>query len=180
MSTGTLSTRTRRARVAALMLTAAPVAMAEVVAVSTGGFELTQSVDVPLPSAAAFERFVAIGDWWSDAHTYGGQARRLRIEARPGGCWCEALPGRRGGVEQMRVVHVDRPHVIRFAGRLGPLQELGAQGAMTVRFAADGVGTRVTPSYLVSGFRAAGVADLAPLVDAVLDEQLRRFATPGR
>jgi hypothetical protein len=80
----------------------------------------------------------------------------------------------------MRFVYVDRSRVIRSEGGLGPLQQLGAQGAMTVTFAAAVAGTRVTLSYRVSPFRPEGFADLAPLVDGVPDEQLRRLAAEGR
>lgn len=155
--------------------TAAPRAAAEVLAVDAGGFELRQVVESRLAPADAFRRFAVLADWWSDAHTYSGQARNLSLDLRPGGCWCEQLAGQ-GGVEHMRVVYVDPGRAVRFSGGLGPLQELGVAGVMTVSFKAIDGGTRVTMVYRVGGRRTGGFADLAPLVDQVLATQFARFA----
>jgi uncharacterized protein YndB with AHSA1/START domain len=175
-----MSSEALRTCLAGALAAAAPIAAAEVVAVSASGFQLAQRVDVSLPPAQAFDRFAAVGDWWSDDHTYSGQAHRMRIDLRPGGCWCETLPDRRGGVQHMQVVYVDRPRAMRFEGGLGPLQELGAHGAMTLSFAASGTGTKLTLAYRVAGFRAEGFANLAADVDRVRAEQLRRYADVDR
>lgn len=148
-------------------------AHAEVVVVDANGFELRQSVELPRKPDAAFQRFADIGAWWNGSHTYSGDARNLSLELRPGGCWCEKLAG--GGVQHMSVVYVDAPRAIRFSGGLGPLQELGIGGAMTVGFAPTPAGTRVTLVYRVGGYRKGGFADLAPIVDAVIAEQLARY-----
>jgi len=149
-------------------------AMAEVTANAPQGFESRHVAFVDLTPQAAYQRFIAIESWWAGSHTYSGDARRLSLDARPGGCWCERLEG--GGVEHMRVVYVDAGRAIRFEGGLGPLQELGVRGALTVSFEPAGAGSRVAMVYRVGGWRDTGFADLAPLVDAVLAEQFRSFA----
>ena len=165
----------RAALMAALLATVGNAARADVVTADAHGFELRSSVETTLRPDAAFRRFLAVAKWWSDDHTYSGQARRLRIDARPGGCWCESLPGG-GGVQHMTVAYVDAPRALRFLGGLGPLQELAVQGAMTVTFKQQGSGTRVTLVYRVAGQRAGGFAELAPVVDSVLRTQLGRYA----
>jgi uncharacterized protein YndB with AHSA1/START domain len=149
-------------------------ALAEVTALAPQGFESRHSAVVDLAPQAAYQRFIAIESWWAGSHTYSGDARRLSLDARAGGCWCERLDG--GGVEHMRVVYVDSGKAIRFEGGLGPLQELGVRGVLTVTFHAEGEGSRVTMAYRVGGWRDTGFADLAPLVDAVLAEQFKSFA----
>ncbi len=152
-------------------------ARAEVTDVGEQGFESRHVVQLPVKPEAAFARFAAISSWWNGDHTYSGKAENLTLDLKPGGCWCESLPGG-GGVQHMSVVYVDAPRALRFVGGLGPLQDLGAAGAMTVGFKPEGDGTRVTLVYRVGGYRKGGFAELAPLVDGVLAEQLKRYATP--
>lgn len=160
----------------AAMLIVAPcsTALAEVTTIGPHGFESRQIVTLGLPPEAAYRHFVAIPSWWAASHTYSGDASRLSLDVRVGGCWCERLDG--GGVEHMRVVYVDAGRMIRLEGGLGPLQELGVRGVLTVSFQPDGAGTRVTLVYRVGGWRDGGFADLAPVVDAVLAQQFERFA----
>jgi len=47
---------------------------------------------------------------------------------------------------------------------------------MDVRFDASGGGTTVTLDYRASGFVHANGDKLAPVVDKVLEQQLRRYA----
>jgi uncharacterized protein YndB with AHSA1/START domain len=148
--------------------------MADVTAVGPQGFESRHAATLAMTPDAAYRRFVAIESWWAASHTYSGDATRLSLDARVGGCWCERLDG--GGVEHLRVVYVDAGKAIRLEGGLGPLQELGVRGALTVTFEADGAGTRVGLVYRVGGWRDGGFAELAPIVDSVLAQQFERFA----
>jgi uncharacterized protein YndB with AHSA1/START domain len=159
---------------AQLALLGCSTALAEVTALAPQGFESRHSAVVDLAPQAAYQRFIAIASWWAGSHTYSGDARRLSLDARAGGCWCERLDG--GGVEHMRVVYVDAGKAIRFEGGLGPLQELGVRGVLTVTFRAEGAGSRVAMVYRIGGWRDTGFADLAPLVDSVLAEQFKSFA----
>src|SRR5690349_14228561 len=116
-----------------------------------------------------------IGRWWNPAHTYSGDAANLALSAKPGGCLCETLPGG-GFVKHMDVVYAAPGKALRLVGGLGPLQGMGAAGAMTFDFKAEGAITRVTVTYIVSGFApGAGLAAIAPPVEGVLAEQLTRF-----
>lgn len=160
----------------ALALLARPVAShAEVVARGPTGFQLRYAVSSPLPPQAAYERFLAIGRWWSDAHTYSGKAAALRIDPVPGGCWCETLPNA-GGVRHMTVAFVLPGKSLLFEGGLGPLLSMGVHGAMSVGFKARDAGSDVAVTYNVSGFAPADMEKMADLVDQVLTEQFGRFA----
>jgi hypothetical protein len=154
-------------------------AQAEVLSAGPGGFQLRHQVSTALAPDAAYQRFLSIARWWSDAHTYSGRAAGLSIDARPGGCWCEQLANG-GALRHMTAIYLDPGKALRFEGGLGPLQPMGATGVMTIAFkpAATGSGSAVTLVYNVSGYAAEGLAGIAPAVDQVLAEQLARFAAP--
>ena len=149
-------------------------AAAAVVFATPAGFEVRHEVTVSAPPERAFAAIVAVGRWWSDAHTYSGKAANLTIDPRPGGCFCETLAD--GGVEHMRVVYVDRGRALRLTGGLGPLQAEGVSGALTWTVAATDKGSKVSLSYVVGGYARGGMEPLAPLVDTVLGEQVARYA----
>ncbi len=157
---------------AALALTAGA-AHAEVADLSPTGFTLVQTATVKAPADKVYAALVDIGKWWNPAHSYSGKAANITIDAKPGGCWCEALSG--GGVEHMRVVFVSPGKMLRFQGGLGPLQTSGVSGAMDWTLAEkDGV-TTVTWTYSIGGYFKGGFNELAPGVDFVVGEQLGRF-----
>lgn len=157
-----------------LAAVAAPAA-AEVVHSAAHGFQVRQSVDLDISAEAAFERFADIGGWWSDSHTYGGKGSAMSLDARPGGCFCEALAGG-GGVEHMRVAFVDPGKRLVLSGSLGPLLTQATAGAMEVRFEPVPGGSKVTLDYRVAGFFDGGAEKLAGPVDGVLAAQLKRLA----
>jgi hypothetical protein len=150
-------------------------ARADVVSVGTIGFEVREQVVVPASPAQAYVQFVKIGTWWSKDHTYSRDASNLELTPRAGGCWCERLVDG-GSVKHMEVAAAQPGKQIVLIGGLGPLQTMGASGAMTVTFASEGAGTKVTLSYVVTGYSAQGFDKIAPAVDSVLSEQLKRYA----
>jgi hypothetical protein len=127
----------------------------------------------------AYAAFLRINRWWSDAHTYSGSAANLRIEARPGGCWCETLPDG-GFVRHMSLDYAAPGKALRLMGGLGPLQDMGVSGALSVQFEPREGGARIRFSYKVAGRIEGGFATLAPAVDRVLGEQLTRLAARDR
>jgi hypothetical protein len=171
--------RVRTSCVAMLIAGLAPTAAAraDVVSSAPDAFTVKHEAVVPLAPQAAYERLLRLADWWDPAHTYSGEATRLTLDAKPGGCWCESL--KNGGfVEHMRVVLAWPGTMLRLSGGLGPLQELGASGAMTFALKAEGAGTKVTLTYAVRG--AAGTLDkVAGPVDMVLGQAMARYGTVG-
>lgn len=122
--------------------------------------------------------------WWDSRHTWSTNAANLTLDARAGGCFCEILPdpaspkaAPRGSVEHMRVVYVERPRALRMVGALGPLQADAANATLTMQLkAGEKGGTQVLLEYVVSGYTRTPFEKLAPAVDAMLGEQVRRLA----
>jgi Polyketide cyclase / dehydrase and lipid transport len=145
-----------------VLLTWAAPAAATVTAVDPGGFTVSGSLHVAAPADKAYAVLVRPSLWWNGEHTYSGNAANLTMEARAGGCWCEALPGG-GSVQHMAVVYVDPGKVLRLRA---------LDGVMTFSLMSANGGTDITMRYVVGGYAPSGFKDLAPGVDEVLMEQL--------
>jgi uncharacterized protein YndB with AHSA1/START domain len=157
-----------------LSMTAATPATAAVVNAGEHGFEVQHSVNLVVPQPEAFAAFGQIGQWWNKEHTYSGDAKRMSLQMRPGGCFCEPLDGG-GGIEHMRVTYVQPGERVVLTGSLGPLLYEATSGVMDVKVERIAGGSRVTMNYRAAGFAKGGAAAMAPLVDQVLGEQMKRF-----
>ena len=152
-------------------------AIAEVLAASAQGFSLTIRTHTQAAPSMAYDAFVDIGRWWHPDHSYSGDAGNLSLQMQPGGAFLETLPGG-GFVKHMELVYADPGKEIRLLGGLGPLQAMGLNGALSVRFEpGEQGGTTVTMTYKVSGFAQGGLEGLAPIVDRVQREQMERHAS---
>jgi uncharacterized protein YndB with AHSA1/START domain len=138
------------------------------------GFEVQHSVNLVVSQPEAFAAFSQIGKWWNNEHTYSGDAKRMSLQLRAGGCFCEPLDNG-GGIEHMRVTFVQPGERIVLTGSLGPLLYEATTGVMDVKFERIAGGTRVTMNYRASGFAKGGAAAMAPLVDQVLGDQMKRY-----
>lgn len=155
---------------------AAP-ARAEVTAAAPTSFTISAEADVAAAPDRSWRALTQLPRWWSGAHTYSGDARRLSFDARAGGCWCERW-GDGQSVEHGRVVLVmehEGVRTLRVDGALGPLQEMGASGVLTFTVAPHASGAKITMTYRVAGDAALGLDQIAPLVDMVLMEQFTRL-----
>lgn len=151
-------------------------ANADVAAKAPDGFTIRIVAEAPLDRDSAWARLVDVASWWNGSHSYSGDAKSLSLDARAGGCWCEIWSG--GEVEHGRVVMVMPQQTLRVDGAFGPLQDLGVSAAMTFALA-DGSApgkTKLTLDYKVVGSSLSGLDQLAPIVDQVLAEQVKRFA----
>jgi len=155
------------------MLAAAP-ASAEVLSAGPNGFEVQHVVNLVIPQPKAFAAFGDVAQWWNKDHTYSGDAARMSMQVRPGGCFCETLDGG-GGIEHMRVTYVQPGERMVLTGSLGPLLFEATAGVMDVKVERIAGGSRVTMNYRAAGFAKGGAANMAPLVDQVLGEQMKRF-----
>lgn len=129
-------------------------------------------------SATPERVFAALGQierWWSDDHSYSGNAANLRMPLEAGACFCERWPA--GSVRHGTVVMVMPNRQVRVDAALGPLQELGATGVLTFSLKPTAAGTQIALTYRVSGDGTSALTRLAPAVNTVLDEQLGRLAT---
>lgn len=151
---------------------------AEVAAQSREGFVVTHELMLEGTPARAFDALTGeVNAWWDADHSYSGEADNLSLDARAGGCFCEQLANG-GSVEHMRVVFASPGKLLRMVGGLGPLQGMGASGAMEFALSPEGDDrARLQFRYTVGGFVPDGLAPLAEPVNGVLGGQLGRLAT---
>jgi len=154
-------------------------ARAEVVSAGPNGFHVRHSVQMVVPQQAAYAAFGQVGSWWNAEHTYSGKTANLSMALTAGGCFCERLDNG-GGIEHMRVSFVDPGKRIVLLGSLGPLLYEATSGVMDLTFERIAGGSKVTMDYKVSGFAEGGAEKLAPIVDAVLADQFKRYREYAR
>lgn len=162
----------------AAVLNSSPAA-AEVKGSSEHGFVIEHRATLVVPPEVAFRSIGNVRSWWSPDHTYSGSASNLSLELRPGGCFCERLEGG-GGVEHLRVSYLEPGKRVVLTGALGPLLNEGVTGVMDLQVERTAGGSVLKMSYKAAGFANGGAAQLAPVVDKVLGEQMKRlraFAT---
>lgn len=158
----------------ALLALAPASAGAEVVQASDHGFEVRETVPLVIPPDRAMAAFASIGAWWDPKHSYSGNAANLSLDLRPGGCFCERLPGG-GGIEHLRVTYLDPGKRAILTGGLGPLLYEAVSGVMDVQVEEIAGGSRLTIDYRVAGFANGGAVALASAVDAMLAAQMKRL-----
>jgi uncharacterized protein YndB with AHSA1/START domain len=158
-----------------LILSATPAA-AEVVNASPNGFEVRQTINLVVPANIAFQSFADLPRWWDPEHTYSGKSSNLSLNLSPGGCFCERFPDG-GGIEHMRVAYVEPGKRVILTGALGPLLYEATTGVMDVQVKTAAGGSQLTLDYRVAGFAAGGGDKLAPAVDQMLGEQMKRLRT---
>jgi uncharacterized protein YndB with AHSA1/START domain len=154
-------------------------AQAEVISAGPNGFHVRQSVQMVVPQQAAYAAFGDVKSWWNSDHTYSGKSANLTMALASGGCFCERLDNG-GGIEHMRVSYIDPGKRIVLTGSLGPLLYEATNGVMDMKFERIAGGSKVTMDYKVSGFAEGGAEKLAPIVDAVLADQFKRYREYAR
>lgn len=161
--------------VCALLLIASTPLAAELSNNSDTGFTVIQSVETKAEAFFAYRTMTAhIDQWWSEAHTWSGNAANLYIKIERNGCFCERLP-RGGNVEHLRLIYAAPGEELRFDGALGPLQTMPVFGRMIWKVGETESGSRVTFTYHVTGQAGAGLAEIAPAVDAMIGQQLENL-----
>lgn len=164
--------RTTALALAVLSGQLAPHAQAQEVA---DGFSISHEAVIEAPPDEVYRALTEqVGEWWNPQHTYSGDSANLSIDARPGGCFCEALADG-GGVEHMRVVHVAPGTMLRLSGGLGPLQAHGVSGNLTWELREADGSTAVELTYVVGGFMEGGLGRISGPVGAVIGGQLSRL-----
>jgi uncharacterized protein YndB with AHSA1/START domain len=163
-----------KAECAIALALAVPIATAEVAGVGASGFEVREKVHIGAAPDAVYAAVITPKRWWDPKHTYSGDAGRLTLDPKAGGCWCETLPGG-GAVEHLTVVYLEPGKAIRLRGALGPLQAMGVAGALTISLTPVEGGTDLTLTYAVGGYVKDGFDDLSKGVDGVLGLQVTRL-----
>ncbi|WP_369027257.1 SRPBCC family protein [Qipengyuania sp. RANM35] len=162
------------------LFSAAPVA-AEVVETRADGFVTRDTVTVAATSMKTWLALTKPGDWWTDAHTWSGDASNMTLVPQAGGCFCEKVPGEDrkdgfsldGSVQHMTVIQSYPLKVLRMRGGLGPLQGEPATGVLTITLKEVEGGTRVLWEYNVGGPMRYKIDEISKAVDGVMTQQLR-------
>ncbi|MGV6850947.1 MAG: SRPBCC domain-containing protein [bacterium] len=140
--------------------------LAEVTASGDNGFNIRIERAVPVSADVAYQQFIRINEWWISDHTWFGDAQKLLIQPKAGGCFCEIAP--QGQVLHMLVTYVSPGREIRMTGGLGPLQMMGVYGGMSWTFKDLGNNnSQIIQSYNVTGFSPDGFQKLAEIVNKV-------------
>jgi uncharacterized protein YndB with AHSA1/START domain len=150
-------------------------ASAEVVSSNANGFHIRHIVQVVVPAQLSYRAFTNLPAWWDNEHTYSGDPANMSLSPTAGGCFCERVPKTGGSVEHMRVALVEPGSRIVMTGSLGPLLYEATTGVMDVKVERIAGGSRVTLDYKAAGFANGNAPRLAPLVDSVLGNQMKRF-----
>lgn len=169
--------------IAALAVSAAMPVAAEVVETRDDGFVVRDAVSVAANPRETWLALTKPGDWWSDEHTWSGDASNMTLTPQAGGCFCERIPGQDGkdgfsldgSVSHAVVVQAYPLKVLRLRGGLGPLQSEPADGVLTITLKEIEGGTRVLWEYNVGGSMRYKPSELAEAVDGVISQQLKRL-----
>jgi uncharacterized protein YndB with AHSA1/START domain len=140
-----------------------------------GGFVITHRATLPTTPAQIWALLLRPSQWWSQAHTWSGNAANLTLNAAPGGCFCETLPNG-GFAEHARIIYAAPGAMLRLSGGFGPLQGEAISGTLTIALTSAGDGqTALTFTYVVGGQAQYDLSAIAPAVDGVIGEQHTRL-----
>lgn len=149
--------------------------LCEVVDAAANGFTVKSTVTIKAAPAEVYRTLTSeVGAWWNPSHTFSRDAKNLHMDARPGGCFCETLPGG-GGVRHMEVVITMPGKALLLHGGMGPLLSVAAAGALEFALAPVEGGTQLNLTYAVGGYLKTGLDAFARPVDNVLAEQIGRL-----
>jgi len=147
---------------------------AEVKFASPDAFLIEQRYTVAPRAEKVWESLLHPEDWWPSDHTWSGNRENLRLSADAGGCFCERWVG--GSVEHGRVIMALPGNLLRLRAALGPLQEMGIAGVITVALEEKDGATLVIVTHRVSGDSSHKLDALAPIVDQVNAQQFSGLA----
>jgi len=139
------------------------------------GFTVRHEVTITCFPDSIFKYLILdVGKWWDPEHTWSGNSANLVIQSKANGCFCEKLDNN-GSVKHMSVVFVDPGKVLRMEGALGPLQLLAVKGTLTFEIIPSLPISRFIVIYTVGGYSPTGLQHIAPMVDKMLGEQIKRL-----
>lgn len=153
-------------------------ARAEIIEAAADHYVLKQEMRSELPPAQLWQRLIDPARWWHPDHTYSGSSENLSLDLQAGGLWREDWDG--GSVAHGEIVFVDPGKVLRMDAPFGPLQATGAKTIWTISIKPDGEGSLVTFDEIALGSDISKLDELAPAVDFVKNEAIRRLTGSGQ
>lgn len=168
--------------IAALGAVALP-ARAEVVETTADRFVTRDTASVKANPLATWLALTKPGEWWNSAHSWSGDAKNMTLTPQGGGCFCERIPvgdsgnssAMEGSARHAEVLQAFPMKVLRLSGGFGPLQGEPVSGILTITLKEVPGGTRILWEYNVGGPMRYKIAEIAPAVDGVMSEQLKRL-----
>lgn len=156
---------------------------AEVVETTADRFVTRDSASVKTPPLATWLALTKPGEWWNSQHSWSGDAKNMTLTPQGGGCFCERIPvgdsgnasAMEGSARHAEVLQAFPMKVLRMSGGLGPLQGEPVSGILTITLKEVPGGTRLMWEYNVGGPMRYKIAEIAPAVDGVMSEQLKRL-----
>lgn len=164
--------------VAALVSAPAPAA-AKVIDQSEIGFTVAHTAQVAASPDDVWKMLRMPQKWWSQEHSWSGDAANFWLDSQAGGCFCEKLPDGGtglGSVQHARILLAKPGEIMRLSGAFGPLQGEAVTGTLTIQIKATPKGSALRFDYVVGGYMRFKVEDIAPAVDKVIGEQLAGLA----
>lgn len=156
---------------------------AEVAETTADRFVTRTTASVKAPPLATWLALTKPGEWWNSAHSSSGDAKNMSLTPQGGGCFCERIPvgdtgnasAMEGSARHAEVLQAFPMKVLRMRGGFGPLQGEPATGVLTITLKEVPGGTRLMWEYNVGGPMRYKIAEIAPAVDGVMTEQLKRL-----
>jgi uncharacterized protein YndB with AHSA1/START domain len=147
------------------------------------GFSIEETAHIAATPDAVYATLIHPEKWWNSSHTFSHDAANLSLDAKAGGCLCEALPGG-GSVQHLIVVYADPAHTtLRLRGPMGPFQGLGVDGALTISLKTDNGGTALVLDNNYGGYIKGGWGQWPAAADAMMTDlvaHLKTFAETGK
>ena len=159
------SITTSRRQLAATFLLAAsvllsallPTLQAETKEIKTAAFQIQQEVVIAAKPESVYD--AATGDisgWWD--HHMSEHPKKLYIEAKPGGCFCEIFDDAGNGAQHAVVIYADRGKMLRFTGPLG-FSGMAIDSVTTYEFLPDPADWITAQRHDVANTSSAIIAD---------------------
>jgi uncharacterized protein YndB with AHSA1/START domain len=134
---------------ALLLVALIPNLRAETKEIKTAAFQIQQEVVIAAKPEAVYD--AATGDisaWWD--HHMSEHPKKLYIEAKPGGCFCEIFDDAGNGAQHAVVIYADRGKMLRFTGPLG-FSGMAIDSVTTYEFLPDSAGTKLRVTVNITG-----------------------------
>ncbi len=148
-------------------------ATAEIVEAKSDRYVLKQEATSSMSAKDLWARLIKPETWWHPDHTYSGKSENLSLDLQAGGLWREDWDG--GSVSHGTVIYVKPGSTLRMNAPFGPLQEMAVNVVWTITLTRTEGGTKVTFGEVANGTEGAALDKLAPAVDFVKTEAIKRL-----
>lgn len=132
-----------------LLLVPTPNLRSETKEIKTAAFQIQQEVVLAAKPDAVYDAVTGdISGWWD--HHISEHPKKMYIEARPGGCFCEIFDDLGNGAQHAVVIYAERGKKLRFTGPLG-FSGMAVDAVTTYEFLPDPVGTKLRVTMNIVG-----------------------------